>query len=82
MENLIRDFKDKAYNFSHITEMNIITSANKLDMSYNFHKKHNMHAAEWKLNAIINENNKLVIKLDRSKRHRLFGKNSHIPFKN
>ena len=50
LENVISDFKDKGYNFNHITEMNIITIANKMDMSVVFYNKHNMHAVEWRLN--------------------------------
>ena len=42
--NVIDDFKDKDYTFSHIAEKHIITIANKRDMSYNFYIKHNMCA--------------------------------------
>ena len=35
--------------------MNIITIANKMYMTYNFYIKHNMHAVEWKLNAMVNK---------------------------
>ena len=49
------DFKNKGYTFNHVAEMNIITIANKLDMSYDFCIKHNMHAVEWKINAMINK---------------------------
>ena len=45
-EKVINDFKNKGYNFNHNTEMNIITIAKKLDMSYDFYIKHNMHAVE------------------------------------
>ena len=44
LENVIDDFKNKEYNFNHIEEMNIITISNKMDMSYDFYIKHNMHA--------------------------------------
>ena len=74
LQNVVKDFKDKGYNFNHIAEMNIITIVNELDMSYDFYIKQNMHAVEWKLNVIINKNNKLIIKLDRSKRHSLIRK--------
>ena len=33
--------------------MNIITITNRSDMSYDFYIRHNMHAVEWKLNALI-----------------------------
>ena len=44
--NVIDDFKDEGYNFSHLAEMHIITIANKRDMSYYFYIKHNMCALE------------------------------------
>ena len=51
--------------------MHIITIAHTLDMSYDFYIKHNMHAVEWKLNAIINKNKSLINKFDRNWRHPL-----------
>ena len=36
-----------------------------MDMSYDFYIKHNMHAVEWKLNAMINKNKNLIIEFDR-----------------
>ena len=71
LEKVINDFKDKGYNFNHNTEMHIITIANKLDMSYDFFIKHNMHAVEWKLNASINKNKNLINNFDRNWRHLL-----------
>ena len=62
LEEVIDDFKDKGYTLNHIAEMHIITIANKLDMSYDFYIKHNMHAVEWKLNAMINRNKSLINK--------------------
>ena len=59
-ENVTIGFKNKGYNFNHIAEMNVIKFANKLDMSYDFYIKHNMCAMEWKLNAMINENEILI----------------------
>ena len=59
------DFKNEGYQLNHIAEMNNITIANKLDMSYGFYIRHNMHAVERKLNALINENKNLINKLDR-----------------
>ena len=46
LENVFSDFKDKGDSFNHIAEMNIITIVNKLDISYDFYNKHNMHAVE------------------------------------
>ena len=58
LEKVHDDFKRKGYNLNHFEEMNILTIANKLDMSYDFYNKHNMHAVEWKLKGMINKNKK------------------------
>ena len=68
-EKVIDDLKDKGYTFDHIAEMHIITKTHKMDMSYDFHIKHNMHAVEWKINAMINKNKKLINKIPRNWRH-------------
>ena len=39
-----------------------------------------MCASDWKLNAMINENETVIDKLDRSKGHYLIGKYSHVRF--
>ena len=64
LEKVIDDFNNKGYSFNHISEMHIITIANKLDMSYVFYLKHNMSALEWKLNAMINKNKSFINKLE------------------
>ena len=51
--------------------MHIITIAHKMDMSYDFYIKHNMHAVEWKINAMINKNKNLFNKFPRNWRHPL-----------
>ena len=51
--------------------MNIITISNKMDMTYDFYIKHNMHAMEWKLNAMINKNKSLINKFNETWRHPL-----------
>ena len=51
-------------------------------MSYDFYFKHNMHAVEWKRNAMINKNKNLINKLDRSKCHPIIRNFSHVPFNN
>ena len=53
LENVIDDFQDEGYNFNHTAEMDIKSIANKMDMSYDFYIKHNMHAVEWNLTADI-----------------------------
>ena len=54
-EKVISGFLKKGYTFNHIAEMIIITKANKLDVSYDFNIKHNMHVVKWKLKAMINK---------------------------
>ena len=39
--------------------MHIITITNKMNMWHDFYIKHNMHAIERKLNAMINKNKNL-----------------------
>ena len=71
LEKVIIVFKDKGYIFNRIGRMDIITIAHKLDMSYDFHIKHNMHAVERKLIAIINKDKNLINKFDLNWRHPL-----------
>ena len=42
-----------------------------MDMTYDFYIKHNMHAVEWKLNAIFNKNKSLINIFTRKWRHPL-----------
>ena len=51
--------------------MNNITIVNKKDKSHHFYNKHNMHAVQWKLIAIINKNKSLIKKFNRKWRHPL-----------
>ena len=55
LEEIIDGLKNKGHTFNHIAEMHIITFASRMDMSYDFYLKHNMHAVEWKTNAMINK---------------------------
>ena len=71
LENVIADFENKGCNSNHIEGLNIITIANKIDMSYYFYIKHNMHAVEWKLNAVINKNKISIKKISHNWRHSL-----------
>ena len=75
----IKDFKNKGHNFNHKAEMNNITIANKLDMSDDFLIRHNLHAVDWKLIALINKNERLIKKLNRTWWHHLIGKFEHVP---
>ena len=71
LEKVIDDFKNEGYTFNHRAEMHIKTIAHKLDMSYDFYIEHNMHAVEWKFNAMINKNKYLIKKFPRNWRHPL-----------
>ena len=46
LENVIDVHANAGYFFNKIAEMQIITVADNLDMSYDFYTKHNMHAVE------------------------------------
>ena len=45
-DNAIEDLKNKGYNFNHKAETNVITIVNKMDMTYDFYNKLNIHAVE------------------------------------
>ena len=79
---VVDDFKSKGYNFNQIAELNIITITNKLDMSNDFYIRHNMHAVERKLNAMINKNESLINKLNRNCRHPLIMRFELVPISN
>ena len=49
LDKVIDDFKNKVYSFNHFEELNIVTLSSNTDMSYDFYKKHKMHAIELKL---------------------------------
>ena len=81
LKNVTDDFKNKGYNFSHFEEMNIMTKSNEMDMSDNFYNKHNMHAVEWKLKAMINKNKNSLNKFNETWRQPLNGKLATVEFK-
>ena len=62
--------------------MNNITVANKMNTSYVFYIRHNMHAVEWKLNAMINKNKTLIKRLNRNWRPTLIRKFEHVLISN
>ena len=66
VENVIINFKNNGYDFSHISQMNIIFVCNKMDMIYDFYIKHNMSAFEWRLNQLIKKDKNLINKLPKS----------------
>ena len=70
----------KGYGFNQIVEENIITIVTEVDISFGSYIKHNMHALEWKINAMIIKDNDLIKILDRTKKHPLIRKFSYVPF--
>ena len=66
LRETIDKLKEEGYDFNYIAEMDIITLAHKLDMTYDFYLKHNMPAFQWKLNAIINKDKSLINKFPRN----------------
>ena len=71
LENVIDDFKDKRYNSNHFEKRNTLTISSKMDMTDDFYIKHNMHAVEWKLNALVNKIKSLINKFNETWRHPL-----------
>ena len=63
VEKVISNFKNERFDFSHISQLNIIIVCNKMDMTDDFYIKHNMHAVEWKLNQKFNKDKNLMNKL-------------------
>ena len=61
--------KAEGYDFNFFAEMDIITLAHKRDMTYDFCLKHKISAFEWKLNAMINKDKNVIIKIPRIWRH-------------
>ena len=59
--------------------MNIETIANKMDISYDFYIRHNVHNVEWKLNAMINKNKKLTNEFIRNWRHPFIRSFENVP---
>ena len=62
VENAFNNFKNKGFDFSHISQKNIIIVCNKMDMRYDFYMKHIMPAVEWKINQLMNKDKNLMKK--------------------
>jgi len=82
LRNALQDFINKVYKFSHISNMNIITINNKMNMTYEQYITLPMQAVEIKLNMIIAKNPNLINSLNRFRNRPLIRKYSHIPFNN
>ena len=82
IKDVINDYFKKGYTFDCIDAINIITIADKRDMTYDFYIKQNMCALERKLNSMINKNKNLFNKLDRNKHHLLITKFYNVPIIN
>ena len=71
VENAVNNLKNEGFDFSHISQMNIIIVCNKMDMTYDFYMNHNMPAVEWKINQLINKDKNLINKVPTSWIHPL-----------
>ena len=71
VEKVINNFKNEGYDFSHISQMNIIIVCNKMNMTYNFHLNCNMPAVELRLKALMNRNKSLINKFPQNWIHPL-----------
>ena len=80
LETVINDLNEKGYNFNHRPELNIITKANNLDMTYIHYLNQPKWMLEWKLNEKLARNKRLINSLNRFDNHPLIRKYSHIPF--
>ena len=69
LRDTIDSLKTEGYDFKYMAEMDIITLAHKRDMTYDFCMKHNMPALEWKLNAMNNKDESIIIKFPQKWRH-------------
>ena len=74
LRDAINNLNEEGYDFNEIAEMDMITLAHKRDMTYGFYMKHNISAFEWKLNALINKDKKLINKFPQTWRHRINSK--------
>ena len=80
LDEAINDVNIQGYTFDHIDEFNIVTIADKMDMTYVFFIKHNMSAFELKLNLIHAKNPHLLYSPNSFHNHPLIRKISYIPF--
>ena len=71
LRDAIDSLKTERYDFNYIAEIGIITFAQKRDMTYGFYLKLKMSAFEWKLNAMIDKDKKLINKFPQDWRHPL-----------
>ena len=82
LENVINDFNINGYSFNLKVELNAITIANKLDMTYIHYLNQPKSMLKRKLNENLARNPRLINSLNRSDNHPLIRKYSHIPFDN
>ena len=65
VETVINNYKKEGFDYSHISQMNITTIAIKMDMTYDFYMKHQMHMIAWQINKLISKDKNLMNKLRR-----------------
>ena len=63
VENINSEVEYKEFDFSPISQLNNTVVCKKMDMTYEFYMKHNMHADEWNLNKLFNKDKKMINKL-------------------
>ena len=47
LSDVISAFSNIGHKFGYVREMNLITTVDKRDRTYDFYIKHNLHAVEW-----------------------------------
>ena len=73
---------EKRHMFSHLNEMNITTTNDEMNMTYEYYIKQPTQAAELRLNMIIAKNPHLINSLKRYFNHLFIRKYSHVPLNN
>ena len=71
VENAIDKLKEEGFDFSHISQMNIILVCINMDIACDFYMKRNMPAVEWKINQLITKDKNWINKLPTSWIHPL-----------
>ena len=71
VETVINNSKNGGFDFSHISQMNNTIISNKMDMTYDFYTKQNIHMIEWKLNKFFKKVKNLMNKFPQNWMHPL-----------
>ena len=79
LNNVISDFNDKGYVYSHTSKMFIITHNHRKDLTYSFYMSLPMCAVERRINILLHKNPDLINSFDRTIDHPLIRKFSYVP---